>query len=58
MKAEAISAGAILAGRYGPAEHVAALEGNQKMLDTIAKLRARGATRAGGVAEARAAAAG
>ena len=41
MKAKALAAGAVLTDRYGPSEHVARLRGNQKMLDTIAELRAR-----------------
>jgi hypothetical protein len=39
MKEKALAAGAVLTDRYGPAEHVARLRGNQAMLDTIAALR-------------------
>lgn len=38
-KALALEQGAILTDRYGPALHVARLNGNQKMIDQIAKTR-------------------
>lgn len=38
-KAKAIEFGAILTDKYGPVEHVAKLEGNQKKLDQIATIR-------------------
>lgn len=41
MKARAISAGAIITDRFGPAEFEAKRKGNQKMLDMIAASRAR-----------------
>lgn len=37
----AIAAGAVETGRYGPALHVAHIRGNNKMIDTVARLRAR-----------------
>lgn len=40
-RALAVHAGAIETDRYGPAEHVAKLRGDQTMLDRIARLRAR-----------------
>lgn len=41
MKAKAIAHGAVLTDKYGPLEHEARAEGNDNMLDTIARLRAR-----------------
>jgi hypothetical protein len=41
MRAKALRAGAILTDKYGPAEHVARREGNQAMVDRIARIRAR-----------------
>jgi hypothetical protein len=40
-KALAIKAGAVLTDRYGPSEHRAKLNGNQRMLDMIAECRGR-----------------
>jgi hypothetical protein len=40
-KKRALAAGAVLTDKYGPAEHVAMLEGNSKMLELIALTRAR-----------------
>lgn len=40
-RAIAIRSGAIETDRYGPVEHVAKINGNTKMLDMIASLRAR-----------------
>lgn len=41
VKARAIGMGAVLTDKYGPLEHEARLEGNQKKLDLIASLRQR-----------------
>ncbi|MGE3064140.1 MAG: DUF4031 domain-containing protein [Hyphomicrobiaceae bacterium] len=41
MKAKAIAAGAVLTDKYGPTEHEARRKGHDKMLATIADLRAR-----------------
>lgn len=40
-RALAVAAGAVGTDRYGPAEHVAKLRGDQAMLDRIAALRTR-----------------
>jgi hypothetical protein len=40
MKAKAILRGAVLTDRYGPAEHVARIRGNTRMLESIATARA------------------
>ena len=37
----ALAAGAVLTDRYGPAEHVARLEGNTAMVERIASIRAK-----------------
>lgn len=39
MKTKAIRSGAVLTDRYGPAEHVARLLGNQRVLERIALAR-------------------
>lgn len=41
-KAAAIARGAVLTDKYGPAEHVARLSGDQSYLDRITALRIRG----------------
>lgn len=41
-RAMAVAAGAIETDKYGPTEHTARLKGDQQMLDSIAKLRAKG----------------
>lgn len=41
-RALAVKHGAVETDRYGPLEHTARLAGDQKKLDTIAALRARG----------------
>lgn len=38
-KAEALAAGAVLTDRFGPAEHVARLTGDERLLATVAKCR-------------------
>ena len=40
-RALAVKHGAIETDKYGPSEHVARLRGNQKLIDNIAKIRAR-----------------
>lgn len=41
-RALAVAAGAIETDKYGPSEHTARLKGDQKMLESIAELRAKG----------------
>lgn len=40
VKATAIARGAILTDKYGPVEHVARLNGDQRKLDLVARCRA------------------